>query len=148
MSWGSRWLIDSREKWERILRALAESSIDFERHHAELIFRDERVEKPDWARRLFHAICADLAPHWGISPAAVKARVKENFYGAEVLIGEGKLTADEVIELKRLLDKIGFYEVVVRSSEDSDADEYRRLTDHAILMAADDGVLIPDRRKR
>ncbi len=148
MGWGQRWRIDSREKWLRILGALADRMIDFAEHPADLILREPRVEKEGWQRNLFHAVCADIAAHWGLSPGETKRKIKESFYGAEVEIEAGKLTEKEVAEFQRLLRKIGPYEVVVQSSEDSDYDEYNRLTDHAYVMAADSGVRLPDRRLR
>jgi len=146
--WLRRWRIDSRDKWQRLLRALADMTVDFAQHPAELIVRAEKEPIPGWARRMFHAVCAEVAPHWGLTPAATKTRVKEDFYGAEVYIEKGKLTDDEVLKFKALLDKLGHYEVVIRSSEDSDADEYVRLVDHAYLMAADSGLHLADRRQR
>lgn len=148
MSWLRRFRIDSREKWARILGALADLSVDFSRFPAELIVREERVEKEDWQRRHFHAVCADIAPHWGLSPGDTKRKVKESFYGAEVEIERGKLTPDEVVEFQRLLRKIGPYEVVVQSTEDSDREEYNRLIDHAYMMASEDGLRLADRRVR
>lgn len=146
--WLRRWRIDSRSKWATLLRALLDMQVDFAQRPAELIVREEKEPIPGWARRMFHAVCAEIAPHWGLTPAAVKARVKEDFYGAEVHIGHGKLTEEEVLTLKRLLDKVGHYEVVQRSSEDSDADEYVRLVDHAYMMAAESDLHLADRRRR
>lgn len=146
--WGLRWRILDKGKLLTIARALADMPIDFSRYPGELIFRNEREEKTDADRGRFHAICADIAPHWAETPGRVKEIVKIDFYGAEFFVGKGKLTEEEAIEFRRLLGKVGHYDLIIKSSEDSEREEYLRLTDHALLMAADSGVNIPDRRKR
>ena len=148
MSWLRRWRIDSRAKWATLLRALLDMQVDFAQHPSELIVREEREPIPGWARKMFHAVCAEIAPHWGLTPAQVKTRIKEDFYGAEFQIERGKLTDDEILTLQRLLNKMGPYELVIRSSEDSDGPEYVRLVDHAYLMAADSNLHLADRRRR
>jgi hypothetical protein len=148
MAWQRRWRIDSQGKWLAILRALTGLGWDFAARPCELLVRTERVEKTEGQRRLFHAVCADLAPHWGMTPEGVKAKVKEGFYGGEVHIGPGRLTEDEVATFMRLLAKVGPYTVVVQSSEDSDREEYGRLIDHAYQMAAESEVYLADRRTR
>lgn len=148
MSWARRWRIDSRGKWRAILTALIDMSVDFARNPCELIVRNVREEKTHGDRKLFHAVCADIAPHWGMTPGATKTKVKEDFYGATVSIEPGRLSTEELVAFKRLLDKLGHYEVVVQSSEDSDREEYCRMIDHAYQMAAESEIQIPDRRTR
>lgn len=148
MAWARRWRIDSRWKWTTILRALLDMAVDFERHPTELIVRPERRPIEGWRRRLFHAACAELAPHWGLTPGETKTKVKEDFYGTEVIVQRGRLTAEELIEFKRLLDKLGHYQIVVQSTEDSDDEEYERLTDHLYLMASESGFPLADRRTK
>jgi hypothetical protein len=82
-------------------------------------------------RRRFHAICADIAPHVGMTPAKVKLHVKADFYGI-ALVEEDAM----------------YVEVVPSSEQSSDRDEYDRLTDHALQWAAQRDVFIPDRRPR
>lgn len=148
MAWARRFRIGSREKWVAILRALASMSVDFTKHPAELVFRSEREEKTHGDRKLFHAACADIAPHWGLTPGQTKSKVKEDFYGVEVIVEPGRLTDAEMVAFKGLLAKLGHYEVVVQSSEDSDREEYIRLIDHAYQMAAESGANVTDRRTR
>lgn len=146
MAWAWAWRIDGRRKWAAILSALVDrSSIEFP---CEIIVRSERTPIQGWRRAKFHAACSDLAPHWNMAPGEVKQKVKEDFYGAEVMIEKSRLSEAEVAEFQRLLSKIGPYTVVVQSSEDSDDEEYGRLVDHLYLMAADSGVELPDRRMR
>lgn len=125
-----RWRIDSREKFARVIGALGAFKFDFERMPMELLFRNERVEKTDDQRRLFHAICNDLAPALGLEPRAAKLKIKADFYGVEVINEDGVIVA------------------VVPSSEDSDREEYSRLIDHAYRFAAEQDIFIPDRRTK
>ncbi len=148
MAWQLRRRIDGRGKWLAILSALRDLSIDFARYPCELVVRSERVEKTPADRGQFHAACADLAPLWGETPGAVKQKVKEDFYGADVVIEKGVLTPEETQELGRLLSKLGHYSVVVQSSEDSDQEEYRRLIAHLYQMAAESGHQLIDRRTK
>ena len=128
MAWSRRWRIDSAEKWRTILRALIDMGMDLKRHPVELIVREERVEKTHEQRKLFHAVCSDLAPHFALSPGGMKLKVKASFYGVEIR------------------DEDGVYYAVVPSSEDSDREEYSRLIDHAYQMGAEQGVVVQDRR--
>lgn len=148
MAWQLRRRIDGRGKWLAILSALRDISIDFARSPCELIVREARVEKTTGDRKLFHGACADLAPHLGLTPGETKTKVKEDFYGSEVVIAGGRLTPDELATFKRLLDKVGHYDVVVQSSEDSDQEEYRRLIDHLYQMASELGFQLADRRTK
>lgn len=148
MAWERRFRIASREKWLTILAALREMSVNFSEHPAQLIVRSERIPIQGWRRRLFHAVCSDVAPLWGVSPGEAKERVKTDFYGAEIVAEKGRLEPDEVIEFQRLLSKLGHYTLVLQSSEDSDDEEYARLVEHLYQMAAESGFHIPDRRTR
>lgn len=148
MAWQLRRRIGARGKWLAILSALRDISIDFERTPCELIVREARVEKNHGDRKLFHAACSDLAPHLGLTPGETKTKVKEDFYGAEVVIPGGRLSPEELATFKRLLDKVGHYDVVVQSSEDSDQEEYRRLIDHLYQMASEGGIQLADRRTK
>lgn len=113
-----------------LLKALSEWEIDFATMPCELVFRSERVEKTAGQRNLFHAVCSDLAPHFGLTPGGMKLKVKASFYGIEIR------------------DEAGIYYAVVPSSEDSDREEYGRLIDHAYRMGAEQGFAVPDRRKK
>ena len=125
--WTRRWRIDSREKLLRTINALAALDI---RQPLELVLRTERVEKTAEQRKLFHAICAEIAPRVGYTPGGVKLRVKASFYGVEIQ------------------NEDGVYYSILPSSEDSDREEYSRLIDHAYQWAAEAGHPIPDRRPR
>ena len=128
MAWFKRYRITSRWRLLAVLEALRHTLLD-ESEPLELILRTERVEKSDAQRNLFHAVCSDLAPFWGLTPGGVKMRVKASFYGI------------------LLRDMDGIYVEVQRKSEDSDYDEYSLLIDHAYQMGAADGIFIPDRRQ-
>jgi hypothetical protein len=128
MTWARRWRIDSREKWERILRTLADMKFDPDRHPMELIVREERREKSHEQRKLWHAVIGDLAPHLSLTPAQCKLLVKARFWGVEVK-GEGD-----------------FYYALVPASEDADREEYSRLIDFTYQLAAEQGIYLPDRR--
>lgn len=128
MAWSRRWHIASRGRWVTILQALLTMDVDFSRRPVELIAREVREEKTPAQRKLFHAVCADIAPHWGLPPASVKMKVKALFYG---------------VELKGL---DGVYYALVPSSEDSDKEEYSRLIDYAYQLAAESGLYLSDRR--
>ena len=130
MAWSRRWRIDSREKWHRILGALAAMAVDFRRHPVVLIAREEREEKTPEQRKLWHAVIGDLAPRMGMTPAQVKLRVKAAFWGVEVQ-GEGD-----------------FYYALVPSSEDADREEYSRLIDFTYQYAAEAGIVLVDRREK
>lgn len=101
-----------------------------DREPLELILRTERVPIAGVQRRRFHAICGDIAPLVGLTPGQVKLRVKADFYGM-ALVWENAL-----------------YVEVIQSSEDSESDEYSRLTDHALQWAAERGVFVPDPKPR
>jgi len=126
-AWSKRWRIDSRERLRAVLNAIASMLID-PRHPLELILRTERVEKTHEQRKLFHAVCADIAPLMGLTPGGVKLKVKAKFYGVDIK-GED-----------------GVYYALVPSSEESDREEYSRLIDSAYQWAAEGGHFIPDRR--
>ena len=129
MAWARRWRVDSRERLQAVLAGLTRTLVD-ERAPLELILRTERREKTAPQRKLFHAVCADIAPLVGLTPGGAKLKIKASFYGVEIK-GED-----------------GVYYAMVPSSEDSDREEYSRLIDHAYLWAAEAGHNIPDRRPR
>jgi hypothetical protein len=105
-------------------------TFDPERRPLEIIVREERIEKSNEQRKLFHAVCADLAPHLGLTPRACKLRMKADFYGVEVVNEDGVIVA------------------VVPSSEDSDREEYSRLIDHTYQFAAEQSIALADRRTK
>jgi len=128
MGFSLNWRISDRAKWQSRLRALLEMQFDPHYHPVELIVREIRKEKTPDQRRLFHAICGDIAPQLGLTPGQTKQYIKEEFYGIETKIVLGKLRH------------------FVQSTEDSDREEYSRLIDFAYQWAAEAGVVIPDRR--
>lgn len=128
MGWSRRWLFRSREHWRSVLGALLAMSFDPARQPVEMILRKPRVEKTHDQRKLFHAICAELAPHIGLTPGEAKQLVKQSFYG---------------VERKLVLGRVREF---TQSSEDSDREEYSRLIDHAYQVAAEAGVVISERR--
>ena len=129
MAWARRWRIDSRERLGAVLAGLRTVLID-PRAPLELILRTERREKTSAQRKLFHAVCADIAPLVGLTPSGTKLKVKASFYGVDIK-GED-----------------GVYYALVPSSEESDREEYSRLIDHAYQWAAEAGHHVPDRRPK
>lgn len=123
MAWQRRWHIDSKPKWLRILGALVEFGLDFEKHPVELIAREVVHPLSPPQRRLFHAICADAAPHFGMTPREYKEGVKDYYFGEEW----------------RELDF---------STEDLDHEHYGHLIETAYMIAAEHGVYLADRRPR
>ena len=127
MAWTRRWRIDSRERLAYVLSVVGHTLVA-PGAPLELILRTERKEKTHEQHKLFHAVCADIAPLVGLTPGGAKLKIKASFYGVEI-IGEG-----------------GVYYALVPSSEESDREEYSRLIDHAYQWAAEAGHNIPDRR--
>lgn len=117
------YVIGSAEKLRWVASQIAEMPVS-RSHPLEVIVRDLRVEKSAGQRNLFHALCSEFAARLGMTPAAVKEFVKADFYGTEsVKIG------DRVVTL-------------LRSSEGSDREEYGRLIDHLIQVAAEQGFIL------
>lgn len=121
MSWSRRWRIDSREKWLRILAALAEFDIDFARRPIEIVVREEFEEKTARQRNLFHAVCDDVGVQLGYFPGEFKKVVKAVYFG----------------------DDWRFF-----STEELDYEHYGHLIECAYMIAAYEGIVIPDRRAR
>jgi hypothetical protein len=126
--WSMRWRIDTREKLRSVVASIAGMLVG--KQPLELILRTERVPIAGVQRRRFHAICADIAPHVGLTPGKVKLHVKADFYGL-ALVWENAIWVE-----------------VIQSSEDSESEEYERLAEHALQWAAEKGVFIPDPRPR
>ena len=129
MAWTRRWRIDSRRRLTAIAGLISHTLVS-EGAPLELILRTERKEKSPAQRALFHAVCADLAPHLGLTPGETKQLIKEIFYGVETRT---------VLGVERRF---------TQSSEDSDREEYSRLIDCAYQTSAEQGINIPDRRPR
>jgi hypothetical protein len=125
-----RWRIDSAEKLRGVLDALRVFSVDFQIHPMTLELRTEREEKSDAQRKLWHAVIGDLAVAMHMTPAACKLRIKAGFWGVEVK-GEGD-----------------FYYALVPSSEEAEREEYSRLIDYTYQYAAENGIIIQDRRPK
>ena len=100
----------------------------------ELVLRSWRREKSDDQRRLWHAVIADAAPHFHLTPAEMKLLVKRLYFGIEIktvsLIGR-EVTVE-----------------VIQSSEGLDRKEYSALIDATYQLCAEQGINIPDRRPR
>jgi len=126
--------IDRIERWESVLRLLLAMRPDCEKHPLEIIVREEDKQKTHDQRKLFHALCDDLARSGaealkGHSPGDIKQMIKAAYFGT-----------DEV--------KVGKYTfTIIRSSEELDRDGYSHLIDFAYSWAAlEAGVEMPDRR--
>jgi hypothetical protein len=135
MGWARRWRIDSLEKWRATLRALLQFEIDFSAFPCEIIAREERREKSDGQRALFHVVAADLATEVGSTPGEVKVAIKEIYFGDE----------DAVDRLHSILVGIGEGRY---STEDLDHEHYGELIEVLYTTAAEMGIYIPDRRRR
>ncbi len=122
------YLVDSPDRLRRVLAHVAAMPVSKARP-IEVVVREPRREKSGDQRRLFHAVCADIALELGLTPGQVKDAIKVDFYGEETFIINGVRYAH------------------VQSTEDSDREEYSRLIDHAYQWSAENGVVIPDRRK-
>ena len=129
MAWTRRGRVDSRARLLAVLSALGHTLVD-QQAPLEIILRTERKEKTHAQRKLFHAVCADIAPLVGLTPGGTKLKIKASFYGVEI-------KGDD-----------GVYYALVPSSEESDREEYSRLIDHAYQWAAEAGHHIPDRRTK
>ena len=121
------WRIETEEGWHRLLKALGEVGIDFSRP-LELVVRRPRDGKTDAQRRLFHAICGEMAPQLGLHPGQAKNLVKSYFYGIEKRHINGK-----VIEF-------------TGSSEESDRQEYSNLIEAAFQLAAEAEIVITHKK--
>lgn len=95
--------------------------IDFRRHPVELIAREDLRQKTDRQRGLFHAVCTDLGTAIGYWPGEMKSVVKLVYFGDE---------------WERF------------STEDLDYEHYGHLIECAYSIAADLGIVIPDRRRQ
>lgn len=121
MAWSRRWYVDSREKWRRILNALAEMQVDLKRHPVEIVVREQTQPKSDRQRALFHAACGDLAAVLGYWPGEMKMVIKLRYFG----------------------DDWECY-----STEDLDHEHYGALIECLYATAADLGIVLPDRRTK
>ena len=98
-------------------------------HPLELIVRSPRKEKSSDQRGLWHATMDDMAKEMGHTPAEMKAVIKSEYYG----IDRVKLPNGRVVE-------------VIQSSESEDRAGYSRLIDFTIRFAAENGIVLQDRR--
>lgn len=121
MAWSRRWLITTGGKWRAILAALSELPLDFRRQKIELIVREEVRPKSDRMRGLFHAVCDDVGTELGYWPGEFKMVVKFMYFG------------DDWADF---------------STEDLDAEKYGQLIECAYAIAADLGIVVPDRRTK
>jgi hypothetical protein len=111
------------------LQAIAAMPVSDE-HPLEVVVREPRREKSQEQRGLWHAILGDIAQEMGHTPGEMKQIVKAEYYGTDwVTLPSGHR-----------------YEVI-QSSEDADRGEYSRLIDFTMRFAAENGIVIPDRRK-
>ena len=129
MKWFRTWRIDSESRWRAVLHHLGTARYDFVANPVDIILKSASDPKTHDQRKLFHAVCADLAPHWHLTPGETKSAVKVSFYGVDHVVIAGI--------------RITF----LKSSEDSDKEEYSRLIEHSYQMAAESGVEIQDRRR-
>lgn len=121
------YLCDNRFRLRKVADEIMRLDVA-EKHPAEIIVRPARKEKTHDQRKLFHAICGDIALELGLTPGQVKEMIKQDYYGFEK------------IRVGRRVYKF------VQSSEESDREEYSRLIDYAYIWAAERGILIQDRR--
>lgn len=135
MPWSRRWLIYSRESWLRVLGALREFGIDFESNPMELIVRETFDPPSDAQRRLFHAVCEDVGVVLGYWPGEFKEVVRSKYFG----------DPDEVEDLLATLRGVPTGRF---STEDLSHEYYGRLIECAYAIAADLGIVVPDRRRR
>lgn len=115
------YVVSTADKLRWVAAQISNLPVSYQ-HQLEIIVRDLKREKSAGQRNLFHALCSEFGSRLGMTPGAVKDFVKADFYGTEsVHIGDRVVT-------------------VIRSSEDSDREEYGRLIDHVIQVAAEQGI--------
>lgn len=90
----------------------------------EVVIRDAEPEKTHEQRKLFHAICRDIARELGETPAHVKQAIKVDYFGVETFEVGGKWYA------------------MVQSSEEPGKREYSELIEFALRWGAEHGVMV------
>jgi len=130
MAWQRHWVIRSREQWAQVTNALAgfEVAPFIQRQPLELILRELYKPKTHSQRKLFHAICADMAPHFDLTPGDMKRLIMANYGGSD------------------MREIAGIWMHIVPSSEELEREEYSALIDSAFQLAAEAGKVVPDRR--
>lgn len=122
-------LLDSPAKVPVLIDLIRRSAQVLREHPLEVIIRSPRKEKTATQRGLWHAIIGDIAKELGYTPAQMKQVIKTQYYGTDVI----KLPNGLRVE-------------VIQSSEDEDREGYARLIDFTMQLAAENGIIIQDRR--
>ncbi len=120
--------IDSQRALTLALREIAGFIIDPE-YALHIVVRDQRQEKTGDQRKLFHSICSEIGLEVGEPAARIKTAIKAEFYGLDSFVIRGHTYTG------------------IQSTEESDRAEYSRLIDFAYQWAAENGVVIQDRRE-
>lgn len=130
MTWQRHWVIRDESRWTQVLKALLLFRVDFTRHPVELIVRDLKKGITYEQRGLFHAVIADVAPFFDLTPADMKRLVMAKYAGAE------------------MREVAGIYMMIVPSTEDLSREQYSALIETTFQIAAEQGINVPDRRPK
>jgi hypothetical protein len=122
-------LLDAPGKVPVLIDLIKRSAGAVREHPLEVVIRRPRKEKSASQRGLWHAMLADMAKEMGYTPAEMKQVVKAEYYGTTRI----KLASGHVVE-------------VVPSSEEEDREGYGRLIDFTLRLAAENGIILQDRR--
>jgi hypothetical protein len=119
---------NDRQKLMRVLVLLGSFLVQA-KDDWEIEIRPRRKEKSHEQRKMWHAILEEFGRAVGYTLPEIKQVMKEEFFGVEV---------------KTLPD--GKQYRVTQSSEDAERMRYSELIDFTLRRAAENGVLIEDRR--
>lgn len=122
-------LLDSPERVRMVADTIKQLKVSQE-HPLQVVVREPRKEKSNDQRGLWHATMDDMAKEMGHTPAEVKQIVKAEYYGTDRIT----LPNGRVVE-------------VIQSSESEDRAGYSRLIDFTLRFAAENGIMLQDRRK-
>lgn len=121
-------IVNAPERLRALLASLMTMPVSAE-HPLEIVVRTPRKEKSHDQRGLWHATLDDMAKEMGHTPGEMKQVVKAEYYGTDKI----KLPNGRVVE-------------VIQSSEAEDRAGYSRLIDFTIRFAAENGIVLQDRR--
>ena len=125
-----RYRIDSIDKWQSILRLLLAMKPDCHQSPIMLAVYEERNERSGAQRAMWHATVDELATKMGHTPREMKKVLKREYFGVET-----RTVAGHPYEF-------------VRSTEELDRKQYAELIDFTLRWAAENGIVISDRRTK
>jgi hypothetical protein len=120
--------IDSPERLKAVMGVIARDLPFSKKKPLEVVVREPLKDKSHDQRKLFHAVCAEAAPHLGLTPNEAKQMIKAEFYGVEKRVVGGRS-----------------YEFI-QGSEETGKEEYSRLIDFAYQFLAQQEIALQDHR--